>query len=148
LRSFTSLPARLVLGLCLGWAALALARETGDAWEGWSQRQRNNLPCGWRFGMAPVERLRRCLGGIDGLVPSGSVVAFASLPGGCSAEFFRWRWAAYLLPGLEVVSLDDPAARQLAAYLITYRRLPEPPPGTRLELLRQLEGGRVYRILR
>jgi hypothetical protein len=142
------LPVRLILALCLGWAVLGLIHDTADAWDGWSRRGWNSVPCAWRLGMAPVERLRRCLAGVDGLVPAGTVVAFASQNSPCDGQFFRWRWAAYLLPQLEVTTLDDVDGQQLSAYLITYRLLPAPLPGTRLYLVRQLDGGRLYRINR
>jgi hypothetical protein len=139
---------RLVLVLFASWAAVALARETGGALAGWDARHANNPPCLWRFGMAPAERLRRCLAGVEGWLPPGTTVVFASPPGGCSAEFFRWRWAAYLLPDLDVVLPDDLAGGKLAAYLVAYRTEPVPPPGTHLELARQLAGGRLFRIHR
>ncbi|MBV8202971.1 MAG: hypothetical protein JOZ15_20325 [Acidobacteria bacterium] len=139
---------RLVLVAFVGWAAVALVRETGAALAGWDARQINRTPCMWRLGMAPAERLRRCLAGVEGWLPAGSVVVFVSPPGVCSAEFFRWRWAAYLLPDLEIVPPDDPAGRQLASHLVAYRAEPVPPPGTHLVLLRQLEGGRLFRIHR
>jgi hypothetical protein len=141
---------RLVLGLYVAWAGIALASETGAALESWDLRQGNAAPCEWRFGMAPVARLRRCLAGVaaDGRVPRDSVVVFASPAGPCQADFYRARWAAYLLPELQVVAPGDPWGSPLAGFLIAYRLEPAPPPGARLELLRQLEGGRLYRIRR
>jgi hypothetical protein len=146
LRPLPPLLVRLVLGLFVAWAGLALARETAAAAAGWSHRQDNAPPCLWRLGMAPVERLRRCLAGAAGLLPRDTVVAFASRPAACDAEFFRWRWAAYLLPDLMVTRPGDPYSRQRPAYLITYRRLPDPLPGCNAVFSRQLDGGRLYRI--
>jgi hypothetical protein len=148
LRSAPQPLVRLVLVLFVGWAAVALARETGAALADWDARQVNRAPCMWRLGMAPAERFRRCLAEVEGRVPAGSVVIFVSSPGDCGAEFFRWRWAAYLLPDLDVVTPDDLAGRHLASHLIAYRTAPVPPPGARLVLLRQLEGGRLFRIQR
>ena len=139
---------RLVLALFVVWGGVALAHETGDVLAGWDARQANREPCVWRFGMAPVERLERCLAGVEGWVPRDSVVIFASPAGPCSAEFYRWRWAAYLLPDLLVSSPGDHDGRQRAEYVIAYRMLPEPPPGASLELLRPLVGGHLYRIHR
>jgi hypothetical protein len=139
---------RTLLVLFVGWAAAALVHEGGAALAGWDARQVNQPPCTWRLGMAPAERFRRCLGGVEGWLPAGSTIIFVSSPGPCSAEFFRWRWAAYLLPDLDVVPPDDPAGRQPASYLVAYRAEPVPPPGTHLVLLRQLAGGRLFRIHR
>ncbi len=141
--------ARLLLGLLVAWSGVALTREAIAARSDWSRRQRNVPPCMWRLGMAPVARLRACVAGVEGLLPRDSLVLFASPSAGpCNPEFFRWRWAAYLLPDLLVARTDDLEARQLAAYLLAYRRPVEPPPGCRLELIRQLDGGRLYRIHR
>jgi len=143
--------ARWLLGLLLAWSGVALTREAVVTRHDWSQRQRNVPPCLWRFGMAPVERLRACVAGVEGLLPRDSLVLFASPSAGlCNPEFFRWRWAAYLLPDLLVARPDDLEARQLATYLLAYRRpvQPAPPPGGRLVLVRQLAGGRLYRIHR
>jgi hypothetical protein len=151
---------RLVLGLFVAWAGIALGNETGAALESWDFRELNTAPgsarehypapCEWRLGMAPVDRLRRCLAGVaaDGRVPRDSVVVFTSPAGPCRADFFRARWAAYLLLELQVVAPGDPLASPLASFLISYRVEPVPPPGGSLELLRQLEGGRLYRIRR
>jgi hypothetical protein len=139
---------RLVLVLFVGWSAVALARGTGAAVASWDARQVNRSPCMWRLGMAPVERLRRSLAGVEGWLPPDTVVLFVSSPGTCGAAFFRWRWAAYLLPDLELSSPDDVNGQRLAAYLIAYRTEPAPPPGGHLVLVRQLDGGRLFRIVR
>jgi hypothetical protein len=147
--SFAKPLARLLLGLLVAWSGVALTREAMAVRGDWSRRQRNVPPCMWRLGMAPVARLRACLAGVEGLLPRDSLVLFASPSAGpCNPEFFRWRWAAYLLPDLLVARTDDLEARQLANYLLAYRRPVEPPPGCRLELIRQLDGGRLYRIHR
>jgi hypothetical protein len=146
LRHSTALLVRLALVLYVAWAGIALARETAAAAEGWGLRQGNTYPYFWRLGMAPVERLRRCLAGAEGLLPRDTLVVFTSRPAPYDGEFFRWRWAAYLLPGLQVSWPYNPHGRQEASYLIAYRRLPDPLPGCKLVLVRQLEGGRLYRI--
>jgi hypothetical protein len=134
------------MGLALAWAVAALARETGAAVAGWDDRQANVRPADWRFGSAPVERLERCLAGAEGWLPSGTTVLFTSPASEPSAEFYRWRWAAYLLPDLQVGapgSFDDPRD---APYVIAYRRTPTPPAGCRLDPIRDLDGGRIYRV--
>jgi hypothetical protein len=139
--------ARLLFGLLLAWAAVALAYETATVRHDWNRRQENVPPCLWRFGMAPVERLGTCLAGVKGLLPRDTLVLFSSPTAGpCDPDFYRWRWAAYLLPDLLVARANDGEALRQASYLITYRRQPEPLPGCRLDLVRQLDGGRLYRI--
>jgi hypothetical protein len=139
---------RLVLVLFVVWAGVALVYRTGAALAGWDARQANRSACVWRFGAVPVDRLRRCLAGVEGWLPPDSVVVFVSPPGPCSSQFFCWRWAAYLLPDLEVSSPDDPDGSRLASYLIAYHTEPAPSPGTRLVLVRELAGGVLYRIHR
>jgi hypothetical protein len=146
LRNSTTLLVRLALVLYVAWAGIALARETAAAAESWGLRQGNAYPCFWRLGMAPVDRLRRCLAGVEGLLPRDTVAVFTSRPALCDAEFYRWRWASYLLPRLLLTRPDDYHGRQQASYVITYRRLPDPLPGCNLVFVRQLDGGRVYRI--
>jgi len=137
---------RLVLVLFVVWAGAALAYRTGAALTGWDLRRADRPACEWSLGTAPVAALGRFLAGVEGWLPRDSVVLFESPPGPCNSPFFRWRWAAYLLPELEVSLPDDPDGSRLAAYLIAYRTAPAPPPGTRLVLVRQLADGRLYRI--
>jgi hypothetical protein len=148
LRGIFPLLARLLVGVYLAWGGVALEKETIGLLSGWHDRQRNSPPAWWRFQSGPVERFRRCLAGAAPLLPADSVVLFLSPPDDQGAEFFRWRWAAYLLPEMNLTTLDSPDGRQLASYEITFRRPGVAPPGTRLELLRQLNLGRLYRIVR
>jgi hypothetical protein len=136
------------MGLALAWAAIALARTLGDTVASWDSRARIDPPSIWHPGMEPVERLHRCIAELAALLPRDTVVAFASAPGEAGAEFYRWRWAAYFLPGLEVTWLADRQGALTATHLVTYRCQAEPPPGTHLQLIRQLRGGRLFRILR
>jgi hypothetical protein len=137
-----SVAVRLLAGLALGWAAFCVAVETRGSLSYYMARGGNVSPYLWRFGMAPVERLARCLAEARELMPAGSVVAFVSPDGPGDADFFRWRWAAYLLPDEDVVRWRD-AEGARAGFLITYRRQVD---GTALRMLRQLHGGRLYRI--
>jgi hypothetical protein len=114
----------------------------------WSHRQANVLPNRWQLGSAPVSRLERCLAGVEGLLPRDSVVLFASPDGPVAAPFFRWRWAAYLLPDLNVVAPRDEDGERAAAYAIGYHLEPTPPPHSHLDLSRQMDGCRLYRIVR
>jgi hypothetical protein len=138
---------RVLLAGALVWAAVALLREAGGALAAWDDRAGNTPPCAWHFGMAPVERLHRALDGVEGWLPRNTILVFASPDGACGTEFFRWRWAAYLLPDLDLVLPRD-AATAGATYEVTYRRDPAPLPGIRLEPERDLDGGRLYRLVR
>jgi hypothetical protein len=137
---------RVSILLALAWAAAGLARETGAVVAALDEGQPQVPVCNWRFGMAPVERLRRTLRGVEGWLPRDSIVAFTSPAGEYDAEFYRWRWAAYLLPDLDVVPPEATAV--VAAYAVAYRRLPLPLRGCRLDLIRDLDGGRLYQVLR
>jgi hypothetical protein len=139
---------RLVLVLFVAWAGAALAYRTGAALTGWDMRRADWPACAWSLGTGPVARLGRFLAGVEGWLPRDSVVVFESPPGPCNSQFFRWRWAAYLLPDLEVSLPDDPDGSRLAAYLIAYGTEPAPPPGSHLVLMRQLADGRLYWIRR
>jgi hypothetical protein len=137
--------------LLLVWCALSFAAEMEIALRGWDQRA--TVPRGpntWRFGNPQVDRLAACLDDVRGRVPAGSVLVFASPAGtgqgtdqGERAAFFRSRWAAYLLPEHEVLPIDDPAAPQVAEYVIDYRAGLNLP---RLELLAQLRGCRLFKV--
>lgn len=137
---------RLLLVLFVVWAGAAVAVRTGDAVAGWDARGRDRPACQWRFGTGPVESLRRCLARVEGWLPADSVVLFVSPPGPCGSPLFCWRWAAYLLPDLDLSPPDDVDGSRQASYLIAYGTHPAPAPGTHLVFVRQLEGGRLYRI--
>lgn len=129
-----------------------VAEATGEL-RGFDARSANANPFNWRFGMAPVVRFSRCMAEARALLPPGTLVAFVSPGegaagrggGGGNDDFFRWRWAAYLLPELDLVRLQDASPPQAPSYLLTYRR---EAPGRRFELVRQLTGGRLYRVRR
>jgi hypothetical protein len=137
-----------VLGLWLAWAFFALVSENRGAMSAWNRRQENALPNRWEFGGAPVNRLQRCLAGVEGLLPRDSVVLFDSPDGPLAARFFRWRWAAYFLPDLNVAPPQDDRGASTASYAIGYHLEPTPPPGSHLDFSRQLDGCRLYRIVR
>src|SRR5437868_4157849 len=95
-------PRTLILGFALAWGVLAFLRETGRALAALDDQANGRAAVtDWRLGSPRVEALDRCLALVRERVPPGRVVAFASpadsrpFP---NAGFFRWRWAAYLLP--------------------------------------------------
>lgn len=142
---------KAIPGLLLLWCVLSFFAEMGKALGAWDRReQQARGPRAWRYGNPQLERLITCLDDVRGRIPPGSVVAFAS-PAGTGTEgaernaFFRSRWAAYLLPEHEILSIDDPSAPLLAEYAIDYRAgldLPE------LELVAQLRGCRLLKVRR
>ena len=134
----------VLLGVGVAWSGAGLLREVRDAVEELDARGGNALPFFWRFGMAPVGRFARCMAAARAVLPAGAVVAFDSAEGPRDADFFRWRWAAYLLPEQHLVRAGDPRARALAGFLLTYRK--EVRDGSH-QLLTQLPGGRLYRVL-
>jgi hypothetical protein len=138
-----SLALGLVLGIGVAWSGAGLVSEVRDAVEELDARAGNAVPFFWRFGMAPVERFARCMAAARPLLPPGSVVAFESLEGPREADFFRWRWAAYLLPEQHLVRARDARAGSPAAFLLTYRKEAQDP---RYRLVSRLPGGRLYRL--
>ncbi len=140
------MPRRLILVLFLAWSAFAFLAELSETFAGFDRRESERAdPIRWRFGVRQVEVLEQCLAEARQVIPPGSVVAFASPEGPAAAEFYRWRWAAYLLPEYDVLSISDPRAGELSQYLIAHRRQIDHP---RAERMRQLTGCVLYRIKR
>lgn len=133
-----------MLGLALAWAGYAALREVNAAFAGYDFRARRLAGAiDWRPGMPQVARLERFVEAARPLLPPGSPVVFASQEDATDQHFFRHRWAAYLLPEIELIPLSDPAAGTEGRYLLSYRRRFDHP---RLEFLRRLPGGWLYRI--
>jgi hypothetical protein len=121
--------------------------EIHKALSGWDGRREWAEPSwSFRFGAPQVDRLERCLARARQVIPAGSVVAFVSPdePAGLGVAFYRWRWAAYLMPEHNLVQPGHPAAGK-AEYLIAYD-IQAGEPG--LELIRRLPGGRLFRVRR
>jgi hypothetical protein len=133
---------KLLFGLALAWAAFALLAEVQGAAAGYDLRQRfHPSAIGWRFGIPQVERLQLCVDAARPLLPAGGRVAFASRPDGDA--FFRHRWAAYLLPEVDLVPWDDPAGKSAPLLLSYSYRIDDDP---RLNLLRRLPAGFLYQV--
>ncbi|MDP9122106.1 MAG: hypothetical protein M3O15_12205, partial [Acidobacteriota bacterium] len=98
---------RAALGLAVAWAAFGFLSEVNVSLTDYDARDRPEVARTWRFATPPVGRLARCLAEVPAAVPAGSLTAFCSLPGRDDSEFVRWRWAAYLLPGLDLIPLAD-----------------------------------------
>jgi len=135
---------KLVLSLLLAWAGYAALCEVGRAVAGFDARATTLAsPIGWRHGMPQVERLERFADAARPLLPPGSAVVFATPEDTPDQQLFRFRWASYLLPEVDLIPLSDPAAGTLGRYVLGYRRRMDHP---RLELLRRLPGGWLYRV--
>jgi hypothetical protein len=138
------MPRRLILVLFLAWSAFAFLAELAETFAGFDRRESERSdPIRWRFGVRQVGILEQCLAEARQEIPPGSVVAFASPQGPAAAEFYRWRWAAYLLPEYDVLVVSDPKAGELAQYLIAHR---QPIDHPRAEKIRQLTGCVLYRV--
>lgn len=142
------MPRKLILGFVLAWGVLSLLRETGSALAGLDGRAKLRGDVAyWQLGTPPVERLDRCLDLVRRHVPPDRLVVFASSPdAGPDSEFYRWRWAAYLLPQYDLAPLQSPmpaATARRAEYLLAYERTLAIP---RLEVLEELPGCLLYRV--
>jgi hypothetical protein len=142
------MPRKLILGFVLAWGVLSLLRETGSALAGLDGRaELRDDVTGWQLGTPPVERLDRCLDLVRRHVPPDRLVVFASsADAGPDGEFFRWRWAAYLLPRHDLAPLRSPMPAEtarLAEYVLAYERTLAIP---RLEIVEERPGCRLYRV--
>jgi len=145
------MPRKLLLGFALAWGALSLLRETGSALAGLDGRAELRADVAdWQLGTPPVEHLDRCLDLVRRHVPPDRLVVFASSSNtgetGPDGEFYRWRWAAYLLPQYDLAPLQSPMPAETARraeYLLAYERTLEIP---RLEVLEERPGCRLYRV--
>jgi len=135
---------RLILGFLLCWVGFSFLAEVKKAVASYDARQRTwETPAFWRLGMPQPDRLELCLAGVRERVPAGSFVVFASPSGAQGAEFYRWRWAAYLLPEHHVIPPSHRQAGSLAQYFVTYDVRVENP---RIEPMWRRPGCRLYRV--
>jgi hypothetical protein len=132
---------KILLGLALAWAAWALLAEVQRALAGFDLREHSRPSAiGWRFGIPQVTRLELCLDAARPLLPPGGRVAFVTRPDGDG--FFRHRWAAYLLPEVDLVPWEDPAGQKSPLLLSYSYRMDDP----RLRLARRLPAGFLYEV--
>jgi hypothetical protein len=135
---------KMLLGLALAWAGYGALFELNRALAGYDLRDRRLAGAiDWHPGMPQLATLERFTAAARPLLPPGAPVVFASNEDGTDQPFFRYRWAAYLLPEVDLIPLSDPAAGTQGRYLLGYRRHFGHP---RLVLLRRLPGGWLYRI--
>jgi hypothetical protein len=92
---------RLVAGLLLAWSAALLAREATAAFSGWrDRRDHSGHPFVWRFDTPATNWLARCLASADAAAEPGSRIVLLAP----KEDFFRGRWAAYLLPAHDLIA--------------------------------------------
>lgn len=105
---------RLVVGLLLAWSAALLAREATAAFSGWRERRGHRAHAIlWRFDTPVTNWLARCLASADAAAAPGSRIVLLAP----KEDFYRDRWAAYLLPAHDVLADRDalPAADLVVA---------------------------------
>lgn len=128
---------KLLLAVLLLWNVFGLARATILTVESWRNRATFNLPpLYWRLGAPRPEELRHCAEFAGRFVPRGSRIVVAD----AEADFFRWRWAAYLLPAHDVL---DTSSVESADFLLFVGKETFPPRGT---LARQEPPCSIYRL--
>jgi hypothetical protein len=98
---------RLVTGLLLAWYAAVLARQATASLAGWlDRRDFRSPPSYWQFGTPQTDWLARCLAAADAAAEPGSRIVLLAR----KEDFFRGRWAAYLLPAHDVLTDRGPGA--------------------------------------
>ena len=133
---------KMLLGLALAWAGYAALSEVSSAVASYDRRDRRLASAiDWRPGMPQLEKLSAFTAAARPHLPPGSAVVFATAEDG--QDFFRYRWASYLLPEVDLIPFAHPTAGTAGRYLLSYRRPFDHP---RLVLLRRLPGGWLYRI--
>lgn len=138
------LPLVLVLAGLLAWSAFAFLAELQEAVAGFDRRDTERSDAiRWRFGTRPVEILQQCLAEARLAIPPGDAVVFVSPVDGGRSDFYRWRWAAYLLPENPVLRPTDARAAETARWVVAHRQPFEHP---RAVLARRLTGCVLYRV--
>ena len=127
---------RLVAGLLLAWSAALLAREAAAAFSGWrDRRDHQGHPFVWRFDTPPTRWLARCLASAEAAAEPGSRIVLLAP----KEDFYRGRWAAYLMPAHDMIADHREAA---SADLIVALN------GATLPGATAVGGGRRCRLLR
>jgi len=120
---------RWFLALAVAWTGVGLLYEVNERLTAYDQRgSERTMPALWRFGTRPPARLASCLAEVARRVPVGSTLTIRSQPGPGEAEFFRWRWASYLLPLHDVLPEDKAQGAALRGFVVAVQR-PIQEPG-------------------
>lgn len=111
----------LLMGAALLWALWSCGREVVQVFAPSAAVPDLAVrPARWDLRSPPAERLAMFLGAVDRQLPSGRLVTVATRPLPGSQDFFLYLWAAYLLPGHDVVRARHRWTLQRADYLLTY----------------------------
>jgi hypothetical protein len=115
-------PLEMLLLALLVWTALLFVRASALDLVAWRARDESRPQVLlWRFGVAPVERLRRCMRLVEAHVGPGTSLALLTP----DDELMTQRWAAYFLPGRNVIGGQSAVAH--ADMVVAWGRLPLPP---------------------
>ncbi|PYQ66564.1 MAG: hypothetical protein DMF53_03355 [Acidobacteria bacterium] len=136
---------RLILGGLAAWAACAFLVELNRAVAAWDDREHVDPALGWRFETPETAALSRSLDVARQAIPPGAAIAFTAPDDPPGVELEAWRWAAYLMPDHDVLSVNDAEAGQIAQYAIGFRKEIRHP---RAELMLRLPDGWLYRVKR
>ncbi|HET9209558.1 MAG TPA: hypothetical protein VFR03_04135 [Thermoanaerobaculia bacterium] len=136
---------RLTVGVLAAWAGCAFLVELNRAVAAWDDREHFISAWGWRFESPETGALIRSLDVAVKAIPPGAPVAFTAPDDPPGVEFEAWRWAAYLMPDHDVLSVKDPEAGGVARYAIAYKTEIHNP---RAEPMLRLPDGWLYRVKR
>jgi len=136
---------RLILGGLAAWTACAFLVELNHTVAAWDGREHVDPAWGWRFETPETGALSRSLDVARKAIPPGAAIAFTAPDDPPGAELVASRWAAYLMPDRDVLSVNDPEAGQIAQYAIGFRKEIRHP---RAELMLRLPDGWLYRVKR
>jgi len=118
---------RWILAAAVAWAAVGFLSELHGSLTRYDLRNdRPTLPALWHLGTRAPARLQACLAEVERRIPERTTVSILSPPGPAQAEFYRWRWAAYLLPRHDVIEEGSRGATP-ADYLVAFQRVAEDP---------------------
>lgn len=134
---------RLFVGLLAAWAGYAFLIELNRGVSAWDDREHSVGAWGWRFESPETDALIRSLDVARKAIPPGAPIVFTAPDDPQGVEFAAWRWAAYLMPDRDVLSMGDPETPQLAQYAIGYQKEIHHP---RAELMQRLPDGWLYRV--
>jgi len=123
-----------LLGVLGTWTGIAFVSEQWRALESLRSRYGSGVVARWRLGEERPESLRRFLADVDRATYPGSVLAFDPELEAADQRFFLTLWAAYFLPGKQVISGSHPDALREAQYLVTYNHHRAPPGAQRVVL--------------
>lgn len=118
---------RWFLAAAVAWAAVGFLRELHGSLTRYDLRNdRPTSPALWHLGTRAPARLQACLAEVERRIPKRATVSILSPPGPAQAEFYRWRWAAYLLPRHDVIEEGSRGATR-TDYLVAFQRVTESP---------------------